>query len=216
VVRNGPVTQEDRWEENLGYSPFTLAVENAGRLAAADLADVQGPALSQYLREVADVWNANIERWTYVKDTGLARGLGIEGYLVRIAPPDVGSGQPLKDGYTPIKNRPPGAREEPPRQILSADALALVRFGLRDALDPRRVDTVKPIDALLTVQTPFGPAWHRYNGDGCGEKANGDPFDGTGVGRAWPLLVGARAHCELAAGQHDEARTPDAGDGGLC
>ncbi len=30
-------------------------------------------------------------------------------------------------------------------------------------------------------------------------SAPGAPFDGTGVGRAWPLLTGERAHDELAA-----------------
>ncbi|MEW6632390.1 MAG: glycoside hydrolase family 15 protein, partial [Pseudomonadota bacterium] len=39
VVRNGPVTGEDRWEEDTGYSPFTLAVEIAALLAGADLLD---------------------------------------------------------------------------------------------------------------------------------------------------------------------------------
>ena len=29
IVRNGPVTGEDRWEEDPGYSTFTLAVEVA-------------------------------------------------------------------------------------------------------------------------------------------------------------------------------------------
>ena len=90
-------------------------------------------------------------------------------------------------------------------QIVSPDALALVRFGLRDADDPRIVNTVKAIDALLKVQTPFGPAWHRYNDDGYGEHADGHPYDGTGIGRVWPLLVGERAHYELAAGRQDEA-----------
>ena len=42
LVRNGPVTQQDRWEEDAGYSPFTLAVEISGLLAAADLADAVG------------------------------------------------------------------------------------------------------------------------------------------------------------------------------
>ncbi|MGH7682243.1 MAG: glucan 1,4-alpha-glucosidase, partial [Candidatus Eiseniibacteriota bacterium] len=51
------------------------------------------------------------------------------------------------------------------------------------------------------VETPGGPAWHRYNGDGYGEHPDGSPFDGTGLGRAWPLLVGERAHFELAAGR---------------
>ncbi len=166
VVRNGPVTQEDRWEENAGYSPFTLAVEIAGLLAAAELADVEEPALSQYLRDVADVWNANIERWTYVKHTALARRLGIEGYYIRIAPPDVSSGEPLKGGYIPIKNRPPGFSHEPARQIVSTDALALVRFGLRDALDPRIVNTVKAIDALTqsrdALRTGLAPLQRRW------------------------------------------------------
>ena len=85
--------------------------------------------------------------------------------------------------------------------MVSPDALALVRFGLRAADDSRIVDTVKVIDALLKVETPAGPAWHRYNEDGYGEHADGAPFDGTGIGRLWPLLTGERAHYELAAGR---------------
>lgn len=88
---------------------------------------------------------------------------------------------------------------------VSVDALALVRFGLRPADDPRIVNTVKVIDTLLKIVTPRGPAWHRYNGDGYGEHDDGRPFDGTGVGRAWPLLTGERGHYELAAGRLDEA-----------
>jgi glucoamylase len=42
LVRNGPVTQQDRWEEDAGYSPFTLAAEISGLLAAADIAEVAG------------------------------------------------------------------------------------------------------------------------------------------------------------------------------
>ena len=114
VVRNGPVTQEDRWEENAGYSPFTLAVEIAGLLAAADLADLAGTErCSQYLREVADIWNASIERWTYVKDTELARSLGVEGYYVRIAPPDVGSGATPQGWVRADQESPAGAIQEP-------------------------------------------------------------------------------------------------------
>lgn len=61
-------------------------------------------------------------------------------------------------------------------------------------------DTLKVIDALLKVDTPNGVSWHRYNGDGYGEHADGAPFDGVGEGRAWPLLTGERGHFELAAG----------------
>lgn len=66
-----------------------------------------------------------------------------------------------------------------------------------------------------------GRLWRRYNGDGYGEHADGSPFDGTGVGRAWPLPAGERAHYEIAAGRTDAAlaisRTLEtiAGDSGL-
>ena len=68
------------------------------------------------------------------------------------------------------------------------------------------MNTVKVVDATLKVDTPRGPVWHRYQGDGYGEHADGGPFDGTGVGRGWPLLTGERAHYELAAGRRDTAK----------
>jgi glucoamylase len=206
VVANGPVSKEDRWEENAGYSPFTLAVEIAGLLAAASLAETTGKqAAATYLRETADNWNANIERWTYVTGTELAKQYGVEGYYVRIAPPDVGDGASIRDGYVPIKNQPPGQSDAPAGQIVSPDALALVRFGLRAPDDPCILNTIKIIDATLKVNTPAGPVWHRYTDDGYGDQADGSPFDGSGIGRGWPLLVGERAHYELAAGRFDEA-----------
>jgi glucoamylase len=206
LVRNGPVTPQDRWEEDPGYSPFTLSVEIAALLAAADLSDLNGEsAAATYLREKADTWNANVERWTYVTDTDLARQVGVEGYYVRIAPPEVCDAPSPLYGFVPIKNRPPSKTVLPATHIISPDALALVRFGLRAPDDPRIVNTVKVIDALLKVEIPYGSAWHRYNGDSYGEHADGLPFDGAGVGRAWPLLTGERAHYELAAGRRDVA-----------
>jgi glucoamylase len=206
LVKNGPVTPQDRWEEDPGYSPFTLAAEIAALLAAADLADLNGEAqAATYLRETADTWNASIEHWIYATGTDLARKLGVEGYYMRIAAPDTAETANMAKGYVPIKNRPPGMSLEPAAEIISPDALALVRFGLRAPDDPHVVNTVKVIDALLKTDLPYGPGWHRYNDDGYGEHPNGDPFDGTGVGRVWPLLAGERAHYELAAGHLDEA-----------
>ncbi len=206
LVRNGPVTQQDRWEEDAGYSPFTLAVEVSALLAAADLADAVGQKdIATYLRETADCWNDNIERWCYTANSDLARQIGVEGYYVRIAPPDSdGAASPL-DGFVPIKNRPPGQSLESATHLISPDSLALVRFGLRAPDDPRIVNTIKVIDALLRVKLPQGPCWYRYNGDGYGEHEDGSPFDGTGVGRPWPLLAGERAHYELAAGRPEAA-----------
>src|SRR5437879_2109669 len=207
IVRNGPVTQQDRWEEDAGYSPFTLAVEIAGLLAAGDLGDAVGEKeAATHLRETGDCWNDNIERWCYAKNSDLARQIGVEGYYVRIAPPQTDCAASPLDGYVPIKNRPPGQSSEAATHVISPDALALVRFGLRAPDDPRILNTIKVIDALLRVKLPQGPCWYRYNDDGYGEHADGSPFDGSGIGRPWPLLSGERAHYELAAGNTSAAQ----------
>jgi glucoamylase len=85
--------------------------------------------------------------------------------------------------------------------LVSLDFSYLVRLGLRDARDPRVTDTIKIVDAVLRVDTPSGALYHRYNEDGYGEHADGRPFDGSGIGRAWPLLVGERGHLALQAGE---------------
>jgi glucoamylase len=206
LVRNGPVSPQDRWEEEPGYSPFTVAAEVAALLVAADLADARAHGTAaEYLRETADAWNASLERWLYVSGTELAQQHAVDGYYVRVAVPDDADASSPRDGFVPIKNRPPGESSGPAALMVSLDALALVRFGLRAADDPRIIDTLKIVDATLKVDTPRGPAWHRYQGDGYGEHADGSPFDGIGVGRAWPLLTGERAHYELAAGRTDVA-----------
>ncbi|HST09139.1 MAG TPA: glycoside hydrolase family 15 protein, partial [Terriglobales bacterium] len=205
IVRNGPVTQQDRWEEDGGYSPFTLSVEIAALLAAADIADLVGETVpAEYLRDTADTWNDNIERWTYTLDGDLARQIGVDGYYVRIAPDSDGAASPLQ-GFVPIKNRAPDQSSVRATAVISPDSLALVRFGLRAHDDPRILNTLKVIDALLRAALPQGPCWYRYNGDGYGEHENGSPFDGTGIGRPWPLLAGERAHYEISAGRPEIA-----------
>jgi glucoamylase len=222
IVRNGPVSPQDRWEEDPGYSPFTLGAEIAALVAAANDADANGePRIGQYLRETADAWHASIDEWMYVAGTTLSDECGVEGYYVRVAAPDEADAASPKDGFVPIKNRPPSDNRARAALTISPDALAFVRFGLRAADDPRIVNTVKVIDRLLKVTTPNGPAWRRYNGDGYGEHADGAPFDGTGIGRPWPLLTGERAHYEIAAGQTGRAELlarameAFAGQGGL-
>ena len=207
IVANGPVTQQDRWEEDGGYSPFTLASEISALLVAADLAQSMGQSEpAEFLRQMADTWNDNIERWTYAVNSDLARQVGVEGYYVRITPADGdGAASPLQ-GFVPIKNRAtsPNVLDV---EIVSPDALALVRFGLRAPDDPRILNTVKVIDEVLRMRLPNGPGWYRYNRDGYGEHEDGSPFDGTGIGRPWPLLAGERAHYELAASRPASAET---------
>jgi glucoamylase len=206
ILRNGPVTEQDRWEEDAGYSPFTLAAEISALLAGADIAELTGHGeQAPTMRDAADAWNDNIERWVYATGGDLAEQLGVAGYYVRIAPLDSDGAASPTQGFVPIKNRPPGQDPERAYHIISPDALALVRFGLRAPDDPRILNTLRAIDALLAVELPQGPCWYRYNGDGYGEHKDGSAFDGTGIGRAWPLLAGERAHYALAGGHRDEA-----------
>ena len=203
ILHNGPVTGQDRWEEDGGYSPFTLAVTIAALLVAAEMADTYASrADGDAIRATADAWNDSIEDWIYARDTPLAKELGIDGYYVRIAPANTGEAPPWT-GHVQIKNVSDGWR--PAADVVSVDALALVRFGLRRADDPRILNTIAAIDHLLRVTLPSGPCWRRYNSDGYGEHSDGSSFDGVGIGRAWPLLAGERAHYELAAGRPEAA-----------
>jgi glucoamylase len=197
IARTGPATQQDRWEEDAGLTPSTLAPVVAALVVAAD--HHPEPAAT-YLRELADDWNASIEDWTYARGTRLAREHGVDGHYVRIASPDVLAGAPISTPV-PVRNRPPEASLVPADEMVGTDFLALVRFGLRMADDPRILATVAVTDAELRTETPSGPVWHRYSGDGYGEHEDGSAFDGTGIGRGWPLLVGERGHYELEAGR---------------
>lgn len=222
IVCNGPATEQDRWEEEAGLSPFTVAVQVAALVVAADLADRVGEAaVAQYLRETADAWNDSLDAAIYVTDSELARRVGVPGYYVRIAAPEVAEANSAPAGAAPARNWRLARSRVGGAEMVSPDALALVRFGVRAPDDPRILDTVKVIDAVLKAEFPSGPVWRRYNGDQYGEHEGGQAFDGDGIGRPWPLLTGERAHYELAAGHGDAARRllgtleACANDGGL-
>ncbi len=206
MLQHGPVTQQDRWETTPGYSPFTMAVQVAALLAGADCADERGAAdEARFLRETADAWNDSIDELTYVQDTPLARAHGVAGCYLRMTPPERIGKREAGRLKILLRNLPFGQNHQPAIDIVSPDALALVRFGLRAADDPRILDTVKVIDATLRRETRTGPVWRRSSRDGYGEPANGKPFKMAGEGRGWPLLCGERGHYELAAGHGEEA-----------
>ena len=198
LVRNGPVSDQDRWEEDAGLNTFTLTVCIAALVGGARYLP---PAAAALALAFADYWNARLEDWTTVRDKPLARLYGVPGYYVRIAPAQaIGEDRAPPDSVLPIRNLKidPGL---PVSAQVSVDFLQLVRFGLRRADDPLILGSVKVADALLKVETPAGPCWHRYNEDGYGEHDDGSAYDGTGRGRAWPLLTGERGHYELCGGR---------------
>lgn len=212
IVRNGPMSDEDRWEENAGVSPFTLTVSICALVAAAEFF---GTAESDYLLALADSWNERIEAWTYVAQGPYCRAVGVDGYYVRLAPRAVDGG--LK-GQIAVKNRD-GEENIAAGDLVGMEFLYYVRAGLRAADDPRIRDSLKVAEALLKVETPSGPSYHRYNGDGYGENADGSAFDGSGIGRLWPLLTGERGHYAVCAGESGkpwlEAMVRMTGPGGL-
>ena len=207
LLGKGPATDQDRWEEVGGLTPYTLATEVAALLAAAEMAENSDEHdLAVSFRETADSWNTTIDELCYVTGTDLARSMGVDGYYVRVVPVD-DAGNPLPpDTPIPITNRAGPDNSATVETLISVDALTLVRLGLRSPNDPKILNTIRVIDKMIRKDLPCGPVWHRYNKDGYGEKEDGSPFDGTGIGRPWPLLTGERAHYEIAAGNIDRAR----------
>lgn len=192
IARTGPSTEQDRWEENPGLNPFTLAamiaalVAGARWLGAADAAE----ALA-----LADEWNERVEEWCYASGTKLAEQCGVAGHYVRLSVPTEGG----LAGRVMLRNR--NGEMIDATDLVAFEFSYLVRFGLRSATDQRIVDTVKVVDSVLGVNTPSGVVYRRYVNDGYGEHADGSAFDGSGIGRLWPLLCGERGHLAVLAGQ---------------
>ena len=204
LVRHAPVTQQERWEENAGYSPSTLAAVIAAQCCAAEIASAHSaPELSQFLYEHADWLQSHLEDWT-VTDEGTLHP-EIHRYYMRIRPPKPGEPwyrDDVPDGYLRLNNRAPNEQSIfPCKDVVDGGFLELVRYGIRRADDPTILNTIQVIDHVLRVEMPKGPCWHRYNHDGYGEQKGGGPFLSWGQGRCWPLLTGERAHYELAAGK---------------
>ncbi|MBI1994588.1 MAG: glucan 1,4-alpha-glucosidase, partial [Deltaproteobacteria bacterium] len=204
LIRHGPATQQERWEEASGYSPSTLASNIAALVCAASFARERGDtATAQFLEEYADFLECHVEAWTVTTQGYLVPG--IPRHYIRIHPVDSGNLWPDEnpnDGMLAIANRPPGSqRRIPAKEIVDAGFLELVRYGIRQPGHSLIEDSLKVVDAVLKADTPLGPCWRRYNHDGYGQREDGSAFQGWGVGRAWPLLTGERAHYELAAGR---------------
>jgi glucoamylase len=209
ILAHGPQTPQERWEEEGGFSPSTLAAEIAGLAAAAAIAEMNAdrPASERY-RAAARDWASKVESWTVTRSGPLAA----QPYFIRLSQqgrPD--SGQPLE-----INNGGPTLDE---RAVADAGFLELVRLGLRPPGDPLVAASLAIVDRELRVQTPHGPAFYRYSRDGYGEKPDGRGYDGTGLGRLWALLAGERGEYELANGRdataYLEAMLGFANEGGM-
>jgi glucoamylase len=200
LIAHGPATNQERWEESAGYSPSTLAAIIASLVCAADFArDHSDEDAAAFILDYADWLSAHLEDWTVTKQGELLEGK--PRHYIRINPSDLSRPDIIPDPDTAVIHIVNGGGSYPARNVVSADFLQLVRLGVRDPHDPLIVDSLEVVDAILKHDLPQGPCWRRYNHDGYGQKADGGAFDGTGVGRSWPLLTGERGHYEFAAGR---------------
>jgi glucoamylase len=200
LMLHGPVTAQERWEENAGYSPSTLATIIAGLVCAAEFArDRQEACAADFLLAYADWLSSRLEAWTVTDRGELVKGK--PRHYVRITPAIPQQADGTADPNTAVIQIANGGGPHPARNIVGGDFLQLVRLGVRAADDPLVVDSLAVIDQVLKRGLPQGPCWRRYNHDGYGQKDDGRAFDGTGVGRSWPILTGERGHYELAAGR---------------
>src|SRR5213594_2777669 len=201
LILQGPVTDQDRWEENAGYSPSTLATVTASLVCVAECANGLGNTkLADFVLAYADWLAAHIEEWTVTTQGELAAGF--PRHYIRINPTDPQAPDPHADPNATLLQIANGGGLHPARNVVGGDFLHLVRFGIRSPNDQIVRDSIEVIDRVIKHDLPQGPAWRRYNHDGYGQKDDGSAFDGTGVGRCWPILTGERGHYELAAG-HD-------------
>ncbi len=168
IVKNGPATPQERWEEEGGYSPSTIAAEIAGLVCAAEIARKNGDETSANLYlKTADEWQANIEKWTVTTNGKYSKSP----YYVRITQngtPDAGEKIELNNGA--------GIFDE--REIVDAGFLELVRLGIKSPDDPIIQNSVKVIDQVIRVRTPNGDAFYRYNTTATAKWTT----DGVGIG----------------------------------
>ena len=198
ILEHGPATVQERWEEESGYSPSTIAAEIAGLICAADIARHNGDTNSATRYEnTADNWARNVERWTATSSGPYGAGR----YYLRISEdtdPD--------DGDKIEINSNGGTYDE--REIVDAGFLELVRLGVKRADDPLVRKSITVVDGLIKVATPAGDAWYRYNKDAYGERTDGGAYDGrSGRGRLWTLLTGERGQYEIALRDKRAARS---------
>ena len=198
VASHGPSFGPERWEEQGGYSPSTIAAEIAGLISAADIADVNGDHVSaRVFRGTADDWQRSIKGWT-VTTTG---PLASHPYFIRLSK----TGDPNAAISYNVGNGGPTLDQ---RTVIDAGFLELSRLGELAASDPAIQQSLPVVDATIESTTPGGPGWHRYNGDGYGDAAsNGHPWapTGQGTGHLWPALSGERGENGLQTSNPAEA-----------
>jgi glucoamylase len=198
VISHGPSYGVERWEEQTGYSPSTISAEIAGLVAAADIARTNHDTQSAHVwLGVADDWQRSIEGYAVTTNGPLAN----HPYYIRLSK----TGDPNAAISYNLGNGGPTLDQ---RSVIDAGFLELVRLGLKPYNNVAITESLPVVDATIEANTPSGPGYHRYNGDGYGDSStNGQPWaaTNTGTGHLWPVLDGERGEYDVAAGQQAQA-----------
>jgi glucoamylase len=220
VVAHGPSFGSERWEEQSGFSPSTIAAEIAGLTAAGAIAELNGDAAgARVYRATADHYQRSIKGWT-VTTNGPLSGTP---YFIRLSK----DGDPNAAVTYNLGNGGPDADQ---RAVIDAGFLELPRLGILPATDPDVTTTLGLVDSVIGRTTPSGQGFYRYGTDqagtedGYGDCNTGDPTDCTvqgkpwagacdgqsqnhGSGHLWPVLSGERGEHSLSVGKVAEATT---------
>jgi len=213
LVAHGPVDGVERWEEQNGYSPSTIAAEIAGLTAAAHIASVNGDSLhAAVYQATADDFATNIKGWT-VTTTG---SQSTNPYFLRLSKtgdPNAAITYNLGNGVQPDVDQ---------RAVIDAGFLELVRLGVLPANDPDIENSVSVVDKVIERSTGNGPGFYRYgtnpnkSADGYGDcfqpslstcQIQGEPWPTTnnGTGHLWPVLSGERGEYDIASADRTDA-----------
>jgi glucoamylase len=208
LVANGPSFGSERWEEQSGFSPSTIAAEIAGLTAAAAIAARHGDtARAQLYQATADHFQRMIKTWDVTTS-------GPDGprYFIRLSKtgdPDAAISYNLGNGG-PIVDQ---------RAVIDGGFQELVRLGELPVSDPDIQASLGVEDKQISVSTPSGTGYYRYgtsaaagSADGYGDcyqpsqsscVGQGQPWPTTnkGTGHLWPVLSGERAESDVAEGQ---------------
>jgi glucoamylase len=187
--RHAPFTPQERWENQSGYSPNSIAAQIAGLVCAADMARRNGDAASaKKWLALADAWKAKVKHWTVTTNGPLSS----KPYFLRLTKdgdPNAGTTYAIGDG---------GPKAVDQRKVVDPSFLDLVRYGILRPRDHAVRSSLPVIDRQLGIRTPNGRFWHRSSFDGYGETRSGGEWvitesgTHTTLGRAWPLLTGER------------------------
>ncbi len=209
LLAHGPSDGAERWEEQSGYSPSTIAAEIAGLTAAANIALANGDRKhAAVYQATADDFARNIKAWT-VTTNGPYISPSVPSYFLRLtrsADPNSSDSVNLGNGSITVDQR----------SLIDAGFLDLVRLGILPASDPVVVSSLTTVDNTIMRSTPSGIGFYRYGTSGPGSKDGyGDcyapdptncspsgqpwPTTDTGSGHLWPVLSGERGEYDIAA-----------------